>query len=127
MRALAERAVFHHQGRSLPSPSGRTIGNIGERVTAHVTVIRTHSFERPRFNASWLTETIQVTSMVDHESGALMVAFSSSWRPKEGEEIDIRATVKAHEDFRGIQQTVIQRPSPVSKTADPTPRKKAAA
>lgn len=127
MRALAERVVFHHRRMAFPTPSGRTLGGIGERITAHVTVIRTHSFERPRFNAEWLTETIQITSMVDHETGALLVSFSSSWRPKEGEELDVRATVKSHEDFRGTQQTIIQRPTLAPNKAERTPRKKAAA
>jgi hypothetical protein len=114
MRAMAERAKFLYSHRALPKASGKIIGEPGQRVQVKATVVRTSSFERPRFNASWLSETVQVTTLIDNATGASLVIFSPTFRPQADSELTLKATVKGHGEFRGIAQTTLQRPKEIA-------------
>lgn len=102
------------------------LGEEGERVTVDVEVVRVFSFERQQFAAHWLTETIWIVTMATPD-GVCLVAKGTSFCPRDGEKLRIKATVKAHEFYGSQAQTTVQRvvvldPSaPVKKTKKAAP------
>lgn len=83
------------------------IGKVGERLTVAVTVERVHSFERPCFNANWLTEMCHFVTMRDAAGNALV--SKGKFHAAKDSAITIRATVKAHGEYKGEKQTIINR------------------
>ena len=94
------------------------VGNIGERITATVTLEKEVSFEVPSFKG-WGTDTKWICIFVD-ESGNKLVWKTTSplWvydengygKPVcEGDTVTIKATVKDHGDYKGEKQTEVQR------------------
>ena len=94
------------------------VGNVGERITATVTLEKEVSFEVPSFKG-WGTDTKWICIFVD-ESGNKLVWKTTSplWvydengygKPVcEGDTVTIKATVKDHGDYKGEKQTEVQR------------------
>lgn len=94
------------------------IGNVGERITATVTLEKKISFEVPSFRG-FGTDTKWICIFVD-ESGNKLVWKTTNplWvdgadgymKPVcEGDTVKIKATVKEHGDFNGEKQTEVQR------------------
>lgn len=92
------------------------VGEIGKRIEATVTLVKTYSF---KFKVvEWKTETRWIYTFKD-DSGNVFVWKTSSpfdrmtergYRPYlEGDRLVIKGTVKAHEEYKGIKQTVLQR------------------
>jgi len=78
------------------------VGTIGKRQTFKATVLRCISFDG-YYGRTYFT------TMVDKESGACLLSKSGSFSANEGEELEFKATVKEHGDYKGQFQTVIQR------------------
>jgi uncharacterized protein (DUF3820 family) len=90
---------------ALPAPvKDLHIGTVGKRQEFDVVVIRSMSFisEYNGFR-------VYITIMVDKETGACLKVKSEKFSAEAGEEFRIKATVKAHEEYKGQAQTVIQR------------------
>ncbi len=77
------------------------VGAENEKIAVPVTVIRTYSFTT-QFGLK------VITTMRDDE-GRCIVVKSTSFRASVGEKFKLVATVKAHEEYRGVTQTVVQR------------------
>lgn len=84
------------------------VGQVGAKVEMAVTVERVSSYERPRFNAAWLTEMVHVTTLRD-ENGNALVVKSPAFYVAEGSNISIKGTVKDHTTYRDERQTVLTR------------------
>lgn len=80
----------------------------GVRFDTEVTVERVYSFERPRFNANWLREVAYIVTLRDNDGNALVVK-GTSFCPKKGTKLTIRATVKEHKEFYDEKQTILTR------------------
>ncbi|QIG75252.1 hypothetical protein EVC29_023 [Rhizobium phage RHph_Y52] len=89
-----------------PDPAA-TIGEVGKRLDVEVTVTRQFTFQRDRFNA-WGTETVFITTMITPDRVCVVVK-STSFSPDVGETLKLRGTVKAHTEYKGQMQTILQR------------------
>ena len=109
---------------------GQFIGNIGDKIQVEVTLERTFSYERPCFNAPWTTECVtgyvfktdDGNTLVWKTTGAL---FKKEYRedghlcdnkgqyepivPEEGNRITISGTIKDHEEYNNVNQTILNR------------------
>jgi hypothetical protein len=76
------------------------IGSIGERITTAVTV---------RFVRHIDTQfgTMNIVSMRD-DAGNTIVA-KGKFNANEGDKMTIKATIKAHDEYNGEKQTIVQR------------------
>jgi hypothetical protein len=102
MRLLAETIVAKFAHLILPSPkAGVTIGEQGQRLPFKATVVRAASFDSD-------FGTLHILTMVA-ENGACLVSKSTSFNADIGEELQFKATVKGHAEYRGQIQTQIQR------------------
>ena len=111
---------------------GHFIGNVGDKFEAEVTLERTFSYEVPKFNAPWTTDRItgyvfktdDNNTLVWKTTGALhdkeytpkghfQDNEKDGWydyvHPEEGSRIKIRGTIKAHEEFNNVNQTLLNR------------------
>jgi len=52
---------------------------------------------------------LYIISMVDDETGACIISKSTSFSAETGDKLTFKATVKAHDDYKGQAQTVVQR------------------
>lgn len=94
---------------ALPKPNKTLhIGKEKQRLTLSVTVIRSRNFLRQGFGYGG-PELCYVTTMIDKATGACLVVFSGAFAPNEGEELNIKATVKSHDEYNGQAQTIVQR------------------
>lgn len=109
LRALAEtvRDNYAHLLPRQADPS-KLIGAPGQRLDLDVEVTRVYTFERPHPVAHWKTESVHIVTMVTSD-GACVVSKSTSFCPREGESLRIKATVKTHDGYKGQAQTVVQR------------------
>lgn len=126
MRALAD-AIVSKFSHLLPPVMDLTahVGEIGQRLVLDVEVVKLASFDRPKFGADWLNETVWITTLMTADR-ACCVVMSPNFSANEGEKAQIKATIKAH-DFYGHQaQTKLQRVVVVGEYGA-APVKKAAA
>lgn len=82
---------------------------VGKRIEAEVTVLRQAYFDS-------FYGTVYITTMVDTDGHSLVVK-SGSFNPVVGKKMRIKATIKDHDEYKGVPQTVIQRVA-VQKDAD---------
>jgi hypothetical protein len=101
------RVVGELEAQAVRRANSKHIGEVGKRQKFTATVVRVSSFERPRY-ASWGNEVVWIVSMVDAE-GNTLVSKSPSFHAEKGETLTFKATIKAHDEFRGERQTVVQR------------------
>mgnify|MGYP000866649476 CR=1 FL=1 len=107
LMARTIREKFAHLLPRKPLPDLH-VGSEGKRQVFSVEVLRVHSFLRPKYNASWLTETVWIVTMITPE-GACLVSKGTSFCAQEGEKLTIKATVKEHSWYNDQAQTVVQR------------------
>lgn len=87
----------------LPKPKNDVYsGVVGKRQTFKATVLRCIPFDG-YYGRTYFT------TLVDKETGACLLSKSGSFSANEGEELEFKATVKEHGDYKGQSQTVIQR------------------
>lgn len=109
---------------------GQFIGNVGDNIQIEVTLDRTFSFERPCFNAPWKMDIVtgyvfktddgntlvwKTTGYLDRkeyrEDGHLCDRKGryDPVSPDEGDRITIKATIKDHEEYNNVNQTILNR------------------
>jgi hypothetical protein len=108
-RALAtlERVIADQEARIARRLMSSHVGAIGKRQLFNATVVRVSSYERQRFG-SYGMETVWIVTMQD-EAGHALVSKSPAFHAQKGETLKFKATVKAHDEYQGERQTVIQR------------------
>ncbi len=125
-RRAAERAAEIERNR------GHFIGTVGDKIEMTVTLARRFQYERPCYGAPWKTEYIdgyvfktddgntlvyKTASIfgrkVYTETGHFMDKDAKGWydyvHPEEGERMTIKGTIKAHEEYNNVNQTVLTR------------------
>jgi uncharacterized protein (DUF3820 family) len=109
MRLTADELKKHCADLVLPEPSPTlTVGEPGQRLVFEATVIRSRFYKRLNdFNHR--EELVHITTMVDKTTGACLLVKSPKFNPLEGAEVRIKGTIKAHDDYKGQAQTVLQR------------------
>lgn len=86
--------------------NSKHVGEVGKRLTFKVRVERVNGYSRPSFSG-FGTDWVNIITMRDEAGNAIVSkgAFSA----ERGDELTIKATVKAHDEFRDEKQTVVQR------------------
>jgi hypothetical protein len=101
-RELAKRAL----------PASRHLGVVGEKVTLVLTTKRIVTIQgRAMFYGD--SGLLYITIMSDADGNVVTYKGKSNSVPNEGATATISATVKVHDEFNGVKQTVIQRPKVV--------------
>ena len=109
---LRELAKFEHS---------EWVGEPKKRTDMELTLVREHSYTRPAY--TYGTETVHIYEMADDQgncyvwktTGYLDIEWydeDDKWHcetAEPGDRVTLRATVKAHEEWKGIKQTVITR------------------
>ena len=111
---------------------GQFIGNAGDKIQMEVTLSRTFSYERPCFNAPWKTEVITGYVFKTDDGNTLVWKTTAGlhakeykadghfrdnekdgWydyvHPEEGDRIQIKGTIKDHEEYDNVNQTILNR------------------
>ena len=115
---------------------GQFIGEVGDKIQMTVTLTRTFSYERSCFNAPWRTEVVtgyvfktdDGNTLVWKTTGSIARKVELPWdaedycginsdkhtkwdweAPDEGDRITIKATIKAHEEYNNVNQTILNR------------------
>lgn len=109
LRALATVVRDNYASCLAPKADpNKLIGEVGERLMLNVDVVKVYKYERPHAVAHWKTETVYIITMVT-DDGACVVSKSASFFARECDKLTLKATVKAHDEYKGQAQTVIQR------------------
>ena len=111
---------------------GQFIGNAGDKIQMEVTLSRTFSYERPCYNAPWKKEEItgyvfktdDGNTLVWKTTGCLcrkeytedghLVDNKGRYdpvTPDDGERLTIKGTIKDHEEYNNVNQTILNRVS----------------
>lgn len=115
---------------------GQFMGNVGDKIQMEVTLSRTFSFERKCFNAPWKTEIVtgyvfktdDGNTLVWKTTGGLARKVELPWDavdycgtntdkhtkwdwevPNDGDRITIKGTIKDHEEYNNVNQTILNR------------------
>ena len=85
----------------------RHVGTVGEPITMTGTVTVKRSIEGYRWNSP-----SQVLLVVDCGDSVAKMITTAAWayQVKPGEQLSVKGTVKAHDTFNGVPQTVLKRP-----------------
>lgn len=110
--------IARYEARENAKAASKHVGEVGERLTLVVDVVSVKSFERKKFNAPWLTETVVITKMRD-EAGNTFMVFSPSFHADRGAKLKIKGTVKDHDSYEGECQTKLARPSIIETLVAP--------
>ena len=111
---------------------GQFIGEIGDKIQMEVTFVRSFSYECPCYGAPWKMNTVhgyvfktddnntlvwKTTGMLADkeymEHGHFRDNEKDGWydyvHPEEGERITIKATIKDHQEYDNVNQTILNR------------------
>ena len=123
-RREAERKAWIEANR------GQFIGEIDQKIEIEVTLDRTFSYERPCFNAPWRTEVITGYVFKTDDGNTLVWKTTGDLSkkeycadghlcdnkgqydpvvPDEGDRLTIRGTIKDHEEYNDVNQTILNR------------------
>lgn len=131
MREAEERAKREAERLAeIERNRGHYVGKVGDKIEAEVTLERTFSYEITAYNAPWRTDTVHGyifktddgNTLVWKSTGFLHVkqygehgCFKDKGgvfeyvHPQEGERLKIKGTIKAHEEFNNVNQTILNR------------------
>lgn len=102
---------------------GNFIGEVGQRIEMTVTYIRSFSYEVPHPVCDWKTQTITGYVFKTDDGNTLVWKTSGSlgyWKdndrgyqdwisPEEGDRVTIKGTIKDHQEFNNVNQTLLNR------------------
>lgn len=139
-KAEAERReqerLAREAARRAEIEQSKYFGNVGDKVQAEVTYVRSFSYERTRYGAPWETEVVtgyvwkgdngetfvwKTTGSIGYKVEVPWDSDVVEWRnptehkayawrnPDEGERMTIKGTIKAHEEYNEIKQTILTR------------------
>ena len=101
----AERQAKYAAQRAADAQT-QHVGEVGKRQEFEVTVERVHSYETD-YGTTYIN--------VCRDANNNVVVYKGSNRWNKGETLKVEATVKAHEMYEGVPQTMIQRPTVLNK------------
>ena len=101
------------------------IGNIGDRLNIQVEVTGVYKYEKPAFNG-WDIDTHRIYIMVDGEGNTYkwdttkFLIKEDNASVERGDVLEIKGTVKAHAEYREVEQTCLNRVKLVKTIHDAT-------
>lgn len=101
LRAVADKLIRDYPELAAPTLNPTTyVGNVGDRIAITVKVLRSYAFNTD-FGWSY------ITTMADTDNNCII--SKGKFNAKVGEVLSIKATIKAHDEYKGQAQTVVQR------------------
>lgn len=108
--ALLGKAAVRYDEESTKAKSppflGNYLGSVGEKISVWVRVEKVQAFESG-FNGSMVNMII----MKDESGNTITTTTGGSFSPGVDSVIEIKGTIKAHKEYKGVKQTVLQRVS----------------
>lgn len=101
----AWRALKQDERAQAAAASSRHVGDRGQRLEMWVRVAFVKDLDGGQFGPTRLVR-------MEDVAGNVFVTFSSAgwvWDVEQGQELVLRATVKDHQEYQGVQQTVLTR------------------
>lgn len=86
----------------LPANPSRHIGQVGGKIELEATFKKTRWYDT-QFGTTW------IYTFEDEEGNCLVWKTSSSIGAEEGDKVRIKGTVKDHDEYNGVKQTVLTR------------------
>jgi hypothetical protein len=104
------KAVEVEASRKIAAETSTHIGIAGERITLHeIKVLSARCIGEGQFGATWLIK------LTDDEGNA-MTWFTNEEKLTTGSIVSIKATIKKHDEFRGVKQTLLTRVTEIATT-----------
>lgn len=104
------KAVEVEASRKIAAETSIHIGTVGERIILHeIKVLSARCIGEGQFGATWLIK------LTDDEGNA-MTWFTNEEKLTAGSIVSIKATVKKHDEFRGVKQTLLTRVTEIATT-----------
>jgi hypothetical protein len=106
MAAPTERQtamVEEEVAKRAANASSEFFGAVGDKVTITITVEKVITLSSPFYGTSWIT-------IARTEQGNVVTYKGTADIGRKGETLTIKATVKGHEMYNNVRQTLIQRP-----------------
>ena len=104
---------------------GHYIGEVGDKIEMTVTLDRTFQYEVPCFGAPWKTDLVTGYVFKTDDNNTLVWKTTSALqqrghytdktgrydyeRPEAGAKVTIKGTIKAHEEYNNVNQTILNR------------------
>ena len=111
---------------------GHFMGKVGDKIEMTVTLVRRFQYEVPCYGASWKTDTVTgyvfktddgntlvwkttggLHRKVYKDGGHFRDNEKDGWydyeSPEDGERVTIKGTIKAHEEYNNVNQTILNR------------------
>ncbi len=119
--AVSAINAWRRLDQAAPSPDGhdsRTItyaGSVGDKLTLTGTITVVAAIDGYHYNSPQ-----QRLLVIDCGAHVAKTITSAAWAYKveRGDTVTVQGTVKAHQDYQGVAQTVLTRPKRVDHTAD---------
>lgn len=132
-KEAAERAERERIRREeIERNRGHFMGEVGDKIEMTVTLDRTFSYEVPCYNAPWKTDIVTGYVFKTEDNNTLVWKTVSGMRrkvytdkghfrddekhgwydyehPEEGAKVTIKATIKGHEEYNNVNQTLLTR------------------
>ena len=86
----------------LPANPSRHLGQVGGKIEVEATFKRTRWYDT-QFGTTW------IYTFEDNDGNCLVWKTSASIEPREGDKVRIKGTVKEHDEYNGVKQTVLTR------------------
>lgn len=117
MTGETERRKAEAEQRAQQRARIRYAGSKGEKISVTGTITRLMPFSG---SYGYTTKTSMLVIVEGSDVAAKMfTAASWAWDVNQGDQVTITGTVKDHEEYNGVQQTVLTRPKLISATPAP--------
>lgn len=114
--AFLARLLDERDAKAAAAATSAHVGAEGDRVALDLTVLRRASFSRPSFSRWNQSETVWVVTYADADGNQFVVKSPSwGWDAEPGDRVSVKATIKAHGEWEGVKQTVLQRVKEVAQ------------
>lgn len=104
-RIERERAEAEERARKAIS---QHIGQVGDKIDLDVTLEKSAWFDVPSFRG-FGTDTMHVYTFRDTQGNALVWKTSGCLDIEEGQQVHLKGTIKAHDEYKDEKQTVLTR------------------
>lgn len=94
------------QAENAPKTASEYVGNIGETITATVTLTGVHKYQT---HFTYYGETNYIYTFADDKGNTLVWKTASFQEIEEGKTYEIKGKVKEHSEYKGDKQTVLTR------------------
>lgn len=106
--AAVAKTVASFAERARLAAATAFVGKVGDKVEVEVEVVGANSYERSKFNAHWLKETVNITTMRGTD-GNVYVVKSPAFYAEKGEKLKVKGTIKEHSIYNETRQNVLTR------------------